>query len=80
MLRTSFWEWRSREIREVRKLWLNQRKYIEIVLKCFNMQDCKPVKVPIPVGEKLTVEQCPKTQEEIEDMAHVFPMLVLLVV
>jgi tagatose-1,6-bisphosphate aldolase len=29
------------------------------------------VKVPIPVGVKLTVEQCPKTQEEIEDMAHV---------
>jgi hypothetical protein len=23
------------------------------------------------VGEKLIVEQCPKTQEEIEDMAHV---------
>jgi hypothetical protein len=22
----------------VRKLWLNQRKYIETVLKCFNMQ------------------------------------------
>jgi hypothetical protein len=29
------------------------------------------VKVPIPVGARLTVEQCPKTQEEIEDMAHV---------
>jgi hypothetical protein len=29
------------------------------------------VKVPIPVGERLTVEQCPKTHEEIEDMAHV---------
>jgi hypothetical protein len=33
------------------KLWLNQRKYIEIILNCFNMQDCKPVKVPIHVGE-----------------------------
>jgi aspartate carbamoyltransferase regulatory subunit len=40
----------------VRKLWLNQRKYIETVLKCFNMQDCKLVKVPIPVGAKLTTE------------------------
>jgi hypothetical protein len=49
--------------REVRKLWLNQRKYIETILKHFNMQECKPVKVPIPVGVKLTVEQCPKTQE-----------------
>ena len=28
------------------------------------------MKVPIPVG-CLTVEKCPKTQEEIEGMAHV---------
>lgn len=35
------------------------------------MQDSKPVKVPIPVVVKLSVEQCPKTQEEEEDMSHV---------
>jgi hypothetical protein len=29
------------------------------------------MKVPIPVGARLTAKQCPKTQEEIEDMAHV---------
>eukprot|EP00253_Pinus_taeda_P022054 PITA_22054 len=33
--------------------------------------DNKPVKVPIPVGVKLSAEQCPKTQEEEEDMSHV---------
>eukprot|EP00253_Pinus_taeda_P012544 PITA_12544 len=33
--------------------------------------DSKPVKVPILVGVKLSVEQCPKTQEEEEDMSHV---------
>jgi hypothetical protein len=49
--------------RATRKLRLNQKKYIETVLKCFNMQDCKPVKVLIPLGERITVEQCPKTQE-----------------
>jgi hypothetical protein len=27
--------------------------------------------MPIPVGARLTVEQCPKTKEEIEDMEHV---------
>ena len=27
--------------------------------------------VPIPVGVKLSTEQCPKTQEEKEDMSHV---------
>eukprot|EP00253_Pinus_taeda_P008380 PITA_08380 len=34
-------------------------------------QDSKSVKVPIPVGVKLFVEQCPKTQEEEEDMFRV---------
>ena len=46
-----------------RKLWVNQRKYVEIVLQCFHMHACKLVKVPISAGENLYVEQCPKTQE-----------------
>jgi hypothetical protein len=29
------------------------------------------VKVPIPVGARLTVEQCPKTHEKIKDMTCV---------
>eukprot|EP00253_Pinus_taeda_P035241 PITA_35241 len=35
------------------------------------MQDSKPVKVPIPAGVRLSAEQCPKTQEEEEDMSCV---------
>ena len=35
------------------------------------MQDHKPVKVPIPVGVRLSAEQCLKTQEEEEDMSRV---------
>ena len=35
------------------------------------MHDCKPVNVPIPIGTKLSTDQCPKSQEEIEYMAHV---------
>ena len=54
-----------------RKLWLNQRKYVETILQRFNTQDSKPVNVPIPVGVKLSAEQCPKTQEEEEDMSRV---------
>ena len=54
-----------------RKLWLNQRKYVETILQRFNMQDSKLVKLPIPVGVKLSAEQHPKTQEEEEDMSHV---------
>jgi hypothetical protein len=57
--------------RKRRKLWLNQRKYVETILQRFNMQKCKPVKVPIPIGVNLFVDQCPKTHEEEEDMSHV---------
>eukprot|EP00253_Pinus_taeda_P031041 PITA_31041 len=35
------------------------------------MQDSKPQRVPIPVGVKLSAKQCPKTQEEEEDMTRV---------
>jgi hypothetical protein len=36
------------------------------------MNECKLVKVPIPVGVNLYVDQCPKThEEEEEDMSHV---------
>eukprot|EP00253_Pinus_taeda_P002048 PITA_02048 len=33
--------------------------------------DSKPVKVSIPVGVRLSAEQCPKTQEEEEDISRV---------
>jgi hypothetical protein len=54
-----------------RNICLNQKKHIETVLKHFNMQDSKPVKFPIPMGERLIVEQFPKTREEIEYMSCV---------
>jgi hypothetical protein len=37
-------------------IWLNHRKHIEIFLKYFKMQDWKPIKVSIPIGEKLAIE------------------------
>ena len=37
------------------KLWLNQRKYVETILQRFNMEECKLVKVHIPIGAKLFV-------------------------
>ena len=57
--------------RNKRKLWLNQRKYVETILQRFNMQECKPVKVPIHVGVNLSTDQFPKTHEEEEDMSHI---------
>jgi len=35
------------------ELWLNQRKYFETTLRRFNMQECKLIKVLIPVGVNL---------------------------
>jgi hypothetical protein len=35
------------------------------------MHGSKPVKVPIHISVNLSVDQCPKTQEEEEDMSHV---------
>jgi hypothetical protein len=35
------------------------------------MHECKLIKVPIPVGVKLFVDQCPKTHEEEYDMSRV---------
>ena len=35
------------------------------------MRDSKLVNVPIPVGTNISAEQCPKTQEEEEDMSRV---------
>jgi hypothetical protein len=57
--------------RKKRKHWLNKRKYVETILQRFNMRECKSVKVPIHVGVKLSIDQCPKTQEDEEDMSHV---------
>jgi hypothetical protein len=37
-------------VKENRKLSLNMRKYAETILHRFNMQGCKPVKVPTHVG------------------------------
>ena len=35
------------------------------------MHGSKPIKVPIHIGVNLSADQCPKTQEEEEDMSHV---------
>jgi hypothetical protein len=43
------------------KLWLNQRKYVETILQRFNIHGSKPIKVSIPIGVNLSIDQCPKT-------------------
>jgi hypothetical protein len=41
------------------------------------MHGCKPFKFHIRVGVKLSSEQCPKTQEEDEDMSHVLYVITI---
>ncbi|KAL0433079.1 UNVERIFIED_CONTAM: Retrovirus-related Pol polyprotein from transposon TNT 1-94 [Sesamum latifolium] len=57
--------------RDSRKLWLSQRGYVEKVLDRFRMNKAKPVSTPLANHFKLSSEQCPKTDREIEDMAKV---------
>ena len=57
--------------RESRKLWLSQKNYIRKVLEKFNMQDAKPVSIPLANHFKLSGSQCPKNEKEIEDMSKV---------
>lgn len=54
----------------IRKLWLRQKKYIEEVLKIFNMTDCKPMKTPKAL-KQISSDQRPKSEEEIEEMTHI---------
>ncbi|KAL0423291.1 UNVERIFIED_CONTAM: Retrovirus-related Pol polyprotein from transposon TNT 1-94 [Sesamum radiatum] len=54
-----------------RKLWLFQRGYVEKVLDRFRMSKAKPMSTPIANHFKLSIEQCRKTDREVEDMAKV---------
>ena len=57
--------------RKNRKLTLSKSEYIEKVLKRFNMQNAKPVSIPLPSHFKLSKEVRPKTQEEMAYMSKV---------
>ena len=54
-----------------RKLRLNKKNCVETILLMFNMQECKPIKVPISVRVRIFAEKYPKTQEEEEGVSHV---------
>ena len=58
-------------IGKITKLWISQEKYIEKVLKKFNMNNAKPVTSPLPVHMKLSSEQCPTTDENKKTMKNV---------
>ena len=53
------WEWhyclevQFERNRKARTITMNQRSYIEEVLKCFNMEECKLVGIPFDANSKL---------------------------
>ena len=57
--------------RSERRLELSQRQYIVDMLKRYNMADCNTVTTPLVPGNRLSIEDCPKTPEEHQRMANV---------
>ncbi|KAK2425531.1 secreted RxLR effector protein [Trifolium repens] len=57
--------------RGARKLWLSQKSYVEKVLNRFDMSNSKAVTTPLANHFKLTLDQCPKSDSEIEYMSKV---------
>jgi hypothetical protein len=52
-------------------LFLSQQSYIKKVLQRFNMHHAKAVSTPIAPHFKLSADQCPSTDQEIEYMSRV---------
>uniref|UniRef100_A0A2N9FYY5 Integrase catalytic domain-containing protein n=1 Tax=Fagus sylvatica TaxID=28930 RepID=A0A2N9FYY5_FAGSY len=60
-----------RRDRGARKLWLSQKNYIRKVFENFSMLDAKPMSTPLAKNFRLSGSQCPKNEEEIENMSKV---------
>ncbi|PHT85374.1 hypothetical protein T459_07480 [Capsicum annuum] len=57
--------------KKAKKLWLSQEKYIQKVLRRFNMDKAKVVSTPLAMHFKLSTKQCPSSDNEKEDMKKV---------
>lgn len=57
--------------REKGKLWLDQKLYIDDMLKKFNMDQCNAITTPMDINQKIPKDMCPKSEEEIIEMANV---------
>ena len=57
--------------RKQRKLIMSQQKYIKEKLEEFGMAESKGISTPRAVNCELTKLQCPKTDEELEEMKHI---------
>jgi hypothetical protein len=59
--------------RKARTITMSQQKYFKEVLKCFNMEECKPIGTPLDVNVKLlklSVEEFEAIQGEMEGVPY----------
>ncbi|CAA0822792.1 Uncharacterized mitochondrial protein AtMg00810 [Striga hermonthica] len=54
-----------------KKLWLSQKGYVEKVLQRFGMNEANPVSTPLANHFKLSVDQCPKSDKETQDIVEI---------
>ena len=57
--------------RTLGRLWLSQHSYVKRVLERFNMDNTKIVRTPLANHFRLSTCQCPKTDDEVNDMSKV---------
>jgi len=57
--------------RKKRTIRISQIKYVEDILKRFNMFDCKPIGTPLDANSKLSKTMSPNTAEEEEEMKKI---------
>ena len=50
---------------------LSQSRYIDNILKRFNMEHCKPISTPLPTTLKLSIEDSPKSLIEETEMENI---------
>jgi hypothetical protein len=54
---------------DARTIAFSHGTYIDTLLERFNMSDCRPVDIPLPMGTRLSVDDCPSTPEDKAEMA-----------
>jgi hypothetical protein len=57
--------------RKSKLLYLDQEKYLEKILKKFNMSNCKPLSTHISKGQHLSKTMCPQNETEIKEMESI---------
>jgi hypothetical protein len=58
-----------RRDRDAKRLWLSQVDYVKKMLERFNVENAKPVSIPLANHFHLSTSQCPKKVEETKDMS-----------